>query len=53
MELYGTENFNSYARKMLVDGYVVKVDTGHFQTLANEVNKIGVNINQLSRVANI
>ena len=52
MELHGTENFNAYARKMLIDGYVVRVDTAHFQDLANEVNKIGVNINQLARVAN-
>ena len=53
MELYGTGNFNSYARKMLIDGYVVRVDTAHFQELAHEVNKIGTNINQLTRVANI
>ena len=52
MELYGTENFNAYARKMLIDGYVVKVDTAHFQELAHEVNKIGTNVNQLARVAN-
>jgi len=52
MELYGSSNFNTYARKMLIDGYVVKVDTGHFQELAHEVNKIGTNINQLTRVAN-
>ena len=52
MELHGTENFNAYARKMLIDGYVVRVDTAHFQSLAHEVNKIGVNINQLARVAN-
>ena len=53
MELYGTENFNAYARKMMIDGYVVKVDTAHFQDLANGVNKIGTNINQLARVANV
>ena len=52
MELYGTENFNAYARKMMIDGYVVKVDTAHFQELAHEVNKIGTNINQLVRIAN-
>ena len=52
MNLYGTENFNAYARKMLIDGYIVKVDTTHFQSLAHEVNKIGVNINQLPKVAN-
>ena len=52
MELHGTENFNAYARKMLIDGYVVRVDTANFQDLAQEVNKIGVNINQLTRIAN-
>ena len=52
MELYGTENFNAYARKMMIDGYVVKVDTAHFQELAHEVNKIGTNVNQLARIAN-
>ena len=52
MEIYGTENFNAYARKMMIDGYVVKVDTAHFQDLAYEVNKIGTNINQLAHVAN-
>jgi hypothetical protein len=52
MELHGIQNFNAYARKMLIDGYVVRVDTAHFQDLAQEVNKIGVNINQLTRVAN-
>ena len=52
MELYGSSNFNTYARKMLIDGYVVKVDTAHFQELAHEVNKIGTNINQLTRIAN-
>ncbi|MCL1885051.1 MAG: MobC family plasmid mobilization relaxosome protein [Defluviitaleaceae bacterium] len=52
MALYGAENFNTYARNMLIDGYVVEVDTQHFQTLASEVNKIGVNINQITRIAN-
>jgi glutamine synthetase type III len=52
MELYGKENFNSYARKMMIDRYIVKVDTAHFQDLAYEVNKIGTNVNQLARIAN-
>ena len=26
MEMIGTENFGAYARKMLIDGYIIKVD---------------------------
>ncbi len=52
MRQYGTENFSLYARKMLLDGYVIQVDLSKFQPLADEVNKIGVNINQIARAAN-
>lgn len=48
----GTDNFSRYARKMLIDGYVIQVDLSQFQTLAHEVNKIGVNINQIARTVN-
>lgn len=49
---FGTENFSHYARKMLIDGYVIHVDLSEFQPLADEVNKIGVNINQIARTVN-
>lgn len=52
MVLIGTNNFNAYARKMLIDGYVIEVDLSKFHELAGEVNKIGVNINQIARIAN-
>ena len=52
MEQFGTANFNAYARKMLIDGYVIHVDLDEFQQLANEVNKIGININQIAKVSN-
>lgn len=52
MEQLGTDNFSRYARKMLIDGYVVRVDLSKFQELANEVNKIGVNINQIAKTTN-
>ena len=26
MQQIGTENFGAYARKMLIDGYIIKVD---------------------------
>jgi len=52
MEQFGTANFNAYARKMLIDGYVIHVDLTEFQTLAAEVNAIGTNINQIAKISN-
>ena len=52
MALMKTNNFNAYARKMLIDGYVIEVDLSQYHELAGEVNKIGVNINQIARLAN-
>ena len=52
MPLLRTKNFNAYARKMLIDGYVINIDLSRYHELANEVNKIGVNINQIAHIAN-
>ena len=48
MEQFGTENYSRYARKMLIDGYVIHVDLSEFNILAAEVHKVGVNINQIA-----
>ena len=47
-----TDNFSRYARKMLLDGYVIHVDLSEFQELADEVHKVGVNINQIAKTVN-
>lgn len=53
MRQFGTEKFSVYARKMLIDGYVIKLDNIYeFKKLVYEINKIGVNINQLTKLAN-
>ncbi len=52
MEQFGTKIFSRYARKMLMDGYVVHVDLSQFQALAGEVHKVGTKINQIARVVN-
>mgnify|MGYP001540980436 CR=1 FL=1 len=52
MEMIGTENFGAYARKMLIDGYIIVVDYPEQKKLAAEINKIGVNINQIARRLN-
>ena len=40
MEMIGTENFGAYARKMLIDGYIIVVDYTEQKKLAAEINKI-------------
>ena len=52
MKILGTRNFGAYARKMLIDGYIIKVDYLEQRKLAAEVNKIGVNINQICKRIN-
>ena len=52
MKILGTRNLGAYARKMLIDGYIIKVDYSEQRKLAAEVNKIGVNINQVCKRIN-
>lgn len=52
MEDIGTTNFGAYARKMLIDGYIIKLDYSEQKKLAAAVNKIGVNINTVCKKVN-
>ena len=52
MNQLGTNNFGAYARKMLIDGYIVHIDTGPVRAQTAELQKIGVNINQIARRIN-
>ena len=52
MSEFGTDNFSRYARKMLINGHVIRVDLSDFQRLSKEVNAIGTNINQIAKVVN-
>ena len=52
MQQIGTKNFGAYARKMLIDGYIIVVDYTEQKKLAAEINKIGVNINTVCRRIN-
>jgi hypothetical protein len=45
-------SFGAYARKMLMNGYIVNVDLSKYHELAKEVNKVGVNVNQIAKLAN-
>ena len=52
MALLHTRNFSAYARKMLIDGYVVHIDTTDIRAQTAELQKIGGNINQIARRLN-
>jgi hypothetical protein len=52
MSQYNTNNFGAYARKILIDGYVISVDTADIKAMTAEIQKIGVNINQIARRVN-
>ena len=52
MRQLGTHNFGAYARKMLIDGYIIKVDYTEQKKLAAAVSRIAANINQICRRIN-
>ena len=52
MALLHTRIFSAYARKMLIDGYVVHIDTTDIRAQTAELQKIGVNFNQIARRLN-
>jgi hypothetical protein len=52
MRLLNTNNFGAYARKMLIDGYAVNTDYSDLKAVAAEMQKNGVNVNQIARRVN-
>ena len=52
MALLHTRNFSAYARKMLIDGYVVHIDTTDIRAQPAELQKIGVTVNPIARRRN-
>ena len=51
MKLIPTRNMAAYLRKMAIDGYVIQVDHSDIKAMTAEIQKIGVNINQIARRA--
>lgn len=48
----GTTNFSMYARKMLLDGYVIKRDFTEIKALTKELANLARSINQIALRAN-
>ena len=53
MKQIPTNNMEAYLRKMAIDGYVVHVDYTDIRAMTHEIQKIGVNINQIAHRVNI
>ena len=49
MRQLGTHNFGAYTRKMLIDGYIIKVNYTEQKKLAAAVSRVASNINQICR----
>ena len=52
MVLLHTRNFSAYVRKMLIDGYIVNMDTTDIRVQTAEIQKIGANVNQIAKRLN-
>jgi len=52
MRQLNTNNFGAYGRKMLIDGYVLATDYSDLKAVAAEMQKIGVNFNQIAKRVN-
>ena len=52
MQQMGTRCFSVYALKMLIDGYVIKIDYSDIKAMTAELQKIGTNINQIAKRVN-
>ena len=51
MKLIPTRNMAAYLRKIAIDGYIIQVDHTDKKTMTAEIQKIGVNVNQIARRA--
>lgn len=48
----GIDNFSVYARLMLLHGEVKVTDYSELEKLRQEINRIGINVNQIAKYAN-
>ena len=52
MKQIPTMNLSAYSRKMLIDGYILVLDLQEVKTHTAQLQKIGVNVNQIARRIN-
>ena len=52
MKLVPTRNMAAYLRKIAIDGYIIQTDHIDIKAMTAEIQKIGVNINQIAKRVN-
>ena len=52
MKLVPTRNMAAYLRKIAIDGYIIQIDHADIKAMTAEIQKIGVNINQIAKKYN-
>ena len=52
MQEIPTLNLSAYARKMLIDGYIITLDLQEVKGHTAQLQKIGVNVNQIAKRIN-
>ena len=52
MKLIPTRNMAAYLRKIAIDGYIIQVDHSDIKAMTAEIQKIGVNVNQIAKRVN-
>ena len=52
MAEFGTSNMGAFVRKMVIDGYIVKLDIPELKEIIRLLSPIGNNVNQIARKLN-
>ena len=52
MKEAGIKNKSAYLRKMALDGYIIHQDYTNLKSVADELNRLGNNLNQIAKIAN-
>ena len=52
MKLVPTQNMAAYLRKIAIDGYIIQTDPSDIKAMTAEIQKIGVNVNQIAKRVN-
>ena len=52
MSEFGTSNMGAFVRKMVIDGYIVKLDIPELREILHQLGPIGNNVNQMARKLN-
>ena len=52
MSEFGTDNMGAFVRKMVIDGYILKLDLPELREVSRHIGYLDNNINQMARKVN-